>query len=144
MPPPRRMRVQVPPSAPEPYGLLPQRRRKVFALARSPMRSSIPFARAASASTPCIMASAARLRAVVGPTGEFKASIEGRASSTRAVVAWGGAKAPHGAPLEFGWPSHNYAAQPAVYPAIGATTNSVIAEYNVAMGKLFARAFPNN
>jgi len=99
--------------------------------------------RAANKAVAEVVAEAAQQRAVV-LEGDWQSSITARATATRAQVAFGGAGAPHGAPLEFGWPSRpGWRAQPAVYPAIGETTDQVVELYGDKIEELAARAFPD-
>ena len=92
-----------------------------------------------------LVAETARGLAVVGPTGRWQKSIAARATAGKASIGFGGARAPHAAPLEFdNWRAKpGWRAQPAVYPAIEKTREATIELYGDKVEELTARAFPS-
>lgn len=85
---------------------------------------------------------AAKRKAPKGETGRLERSITVNASTTRAGVAFGGARAPHGPVHEFGWAARNITAQPYVYPAIAETAVPREMAYSASIAELLSRAFP--
>lgn len=97
-----------------------------------------------------IVAASARRRAVRGPhegggtITPFAASIKAQATAGRGIVAFGGARSPHGPPIEFGGTLRRHASsartrvrkRPAVYPAIEAERNRVLRFYEQAVDRI--------
>lgn len=103
-----------------------------------------------------LVARSARRRAPRGPHeggGRIQpvvSSIRALASQRAGQVAIGGARAPHGPPLEFGGTLRRFhsqartrvTAQPFLYPAIAAEQDEVVEFYGDAIDRLTRRAFP--
>jgi hypothetical protein len=129
----------------EVHGLRELRRALKQAEDRSPKELQLANKRAAA-----LVAIEARRRAPTGPhqgggnVGSIVASIKSQATTGKGVVAFGGQRAPHAPPTEFGGTLRRHASssrtrvqkRPFIYPAIEAAQPRVLEEYERSLIKL--------